>query len=202
MGSPALRWLKKEPLVGKFIVMEPVDRMLSQYVIEIRNTPRAMEIFNQSVPLTRESQDKWMDAYEQREGDIQWCAFTAKDHTFIGCTRLYDIDEDKGTAESGSTIVFEDRAAGAPYALEMMYLPIRYSFNELKLKAVVTHTRADNARVLAINETMGIDPPVRHVMLNGLETVEAYFTPSGLRIEMIEKQLHYWSQRLNHPYNK
>jgi len=189
-----LRELKITPISGRFVEMIPADKRYSADIVALRNEDRSLYFFNQADKLTVEGQNAWFDAYLGREDDIYWAVFN-KDGVFLGVTRMYDIDLEKGTAEAGSTVMHERFCREAPYALEACYLPILVMLDELGVREVVTHTREDNAKVRSFNDRLGVvDRQI--VMIHGAPYMEAVFTSDSLERDMVDSLLERWEKRV------
>ena len=192
-ADAVLRELKHKTIHGCFVDMVPAGKENSEQIVALRNTERARYFFNQQAELTVEGQAAWFDAYQQRDNDIYWAVFD-KAGVFLGVTRMYDIDPEKGTAEAGSTVMDETLCKEAPYALEACYLPICMMFDQLGVREVVTHTREDNAKVRSFNARLGVVDR-RSLKINGADYIEAVFTPESLNRSMIENLLARWAAR-------
>ena len=188
-----LHQLKTQPLAGRFVDFVPADKEFSPHIVTLRNSARGLYSFNQHELLTVEGQNAWLDGYFSRENDIYWAVFN-KAHVFVGVTRIYDIDLEQGTAESGSTIFDETLSKEAPYALEACFLPIALLLDELGIREVLTHTRTDNLKVLSFNKRLGVIER-KIVDINGVPYIEAYFTAESLNRQMVDRLLDRWAQR-------
>lgn len=187
--------IRGKRLVGKSIDLVPFSLIEIVNVVEIRNRKRNKYFLNQTYELTVEGQCKWYESYVERKNDIYWCIYDKEDN-FIGTIRVYDIDENNDMCNQGSFMIDEERAGGAPYALEAEILTLDFIFDELKIGTVINEDRADNKVMNNLSKKIGFKF-IKETIINEIEynyyllNKEDYYKNR----EKFSTVVDYWSER-------
>ncbi|WP_342508866.1 GNAT family N-acetyltransferase [Sporosarcina sp. FSL K6-2383] len=140
-------------LEGEVVNLKPYSPSDREKVIELRNTARGQYFLNQGFVSTIETQVEWEKGYFSRDNDFYWIIECKETKEMIGTTALYDItDQD---AEKGRLIVDEKKSMRKPYVLEAELLILKYAFENLKLRHLITRTKLDNDKMKSINIRFG-----------------------------------------------
>ena len=186
--------LRRQGIRGKCIDFIPYTAEFASDVVRLRKLPEARHFMSQAAPSTLSTQSAWHQGYLERSNDLFWLMLD-KGGAVLGCNLLYDISSE--VAEKGSLIVDQQSARTAPVALEGDLLILKFAFEELGLRHVITTVRQDNAKVLSMNERLGFMPvaskSVGGVSYNVLTPERARFEPGRF-----DQVVDYWSTRHEH----
>ncbi len=186
---------RKKTITGKLIDLVPFSSSDAANVAAMRNRDRNTYFFNQSIQLTEEDQLAWYEKYLTRDDDIYWCIYT-KDHDFIGTVRLYNVDADSDSCEHGSFMVDEEKAEGAPYAIEALLLSIDFAFDTLQVHKMINQDRVDNKVMNNLSKRLGFKQQ-KTTIINGAEynyyllLMEDYKSKRSAFAQIID----YWMER-------
>ena len=145
---------RNKDVVGKFVILRPASVKYAEDIVNLRNKPRNMYVFNQSYLLTTEDQTRWFEKYEKTSNDIYWCILD-KAERFIGTIRLYGIDPAGEYCEEGSYVIDEDVVDEAPYAVESKMLALDVAFDDLQIKTMINEVRVENKNMNNIDNQLG-----------------------------------------------
>jgi len=182
---------REKTIQGKCLNFIPLKKDMLDKVVALRNQERSLYFFNQSYKLTLQDQEKWFEAYLERDDDIYW-GIVDKNGDMVGTVRLYDITT--YSCDHGSFVIDENKSTGAPYALEAMLLSLRFAFDNLKVSKVICDDRVDNKMMNSITKKVGFkyvkDIDIRGVNYHHYELIEQDF-----KQEMLETLLERWVSR-------
>ena len=148
--------LRNRDIVGKCVILRPASAKYAEDILELRNRPKNMYMFNQSYLITLEGQTKWFGSYEHTTDDIYWCVLD-KNERFIGTIRVYSIDPEGEHCEEGSYVIDNEVADEAPYAVEAKMLALDAAFDKLQIKTMINDNRADNKVMNNMDNQLGFD---------------------------------------------
>lgn len=140
---------------GEIIRLRPYTIMDREKVVNLRNSDKGQYFLNQGFLSTVETQVAWEKGYFTREDDYYWIIECKETEEIIGTTALYDICNE--VAEKGRLIVDEEKSLKKPYVLEAELLIIKYAFETLRVRRILTRTKLDNVKMKSINLRMGFN---------------------------------------------
>jgi RimJ/RimL family protein N-acetyltransferase len=122
------------------------------FILELRCDPLLNRFIGDTANDVQLQKD-WLKGYLQRGDDYYFCMELEKTGQRVGAVAIYNIQEDKSTAEWGRWII----AAGVLAAPASAYLIYTVAFEDLKLPQVYCRTVADNTRVVSFHDSMGAE---------------------------------------------
>jgi RimJ/RimL family protein N-acetyltransferase len=138
-------------LEGHAFAIRPVDLPDAPLLAELRSDPSRSRFLhaNTNDPAV---QERWLRAYFERPGDFYFAVERLRGGRVEGFVALYDVNDVEGSAEWGRWILRADSLAAA----ESACLVLRFAFDMLRLRGVVSRTVADNAQVVGFHDRAGI----------------------------------------------
>lgn len=131
--------------------LRPICDADAPFIIELRtNNHRSRYLHKVSGLL--DDQLRWLEDYYNRSGDYYFLLERMDNNDREGLISIYDIDNNKMTAEIGRWIL----KPGSFGAAESAYLAFRFAFERLGLKMVYCRTVADNKKVVSFLDSCGI----------------------------------------------
>lgn len=187
--------LRKKDIIGKCVILRPATSRYAKDIMNIRNKPKNMYMFNQDYLITVESQTKWFNEYEKTTDDIYWCVLD-KNEQFIGTIRLYGIDENGEYCEEGSYVIDEEVANEAPYAVEAKMLALDVAFDTLQIKKMINDNRKDNNIMNNIDNQLGFDKGYV-IKIRGVDYLHRILLADNYcnNRDKFSKLVDYWSER-------
>ncbi|SDN57727.1 Protein N-acetyltransferase, RimJ/RimL family [Klenkia soli] len=135
-------------VAGPAFGLRPVVPGDAAAIVALRRDPRRSGFIHETSPDVAD-QERWLDAYSRRPGDLYWAVHRLSDGAVEGFVGLYDIAD--GEAEWGRWVLQPRSLAGA----ETVWLVHEAGFGVLGLGALVTRTLAANESVVALHERYG-----------------------------------------------
>ncbi|HMP73363.1 MAG TPA: GNAT family N-acetyltransferase [Kiritimatiellia bacterium] len=187
---------RKQEIVGKCMVMRPMQPEDAEPVVRIRNQVHARYYMTQKEEATVESHLAWYhEIYLPKEDDINWVILN-RQREIVGGNALYDIDLTKGShGEKGRQVIWQPAALQAPYALESDYLICRLALDVFMLEKVIACFKQDAARTESMNKRMGFVPDGER-MLRGERYKDFSCRADQLRSEELESIINHWGKRI------
>jgi RimJ/RimL family protein N-acetyltransferase len=136
---------------GHAFAIRPVDLPDAPLLASLRSDPTRARFLhaNTNDPA---AQERWLRTYFGRAGDYYFAIERRRDGRVEGFVALYDVNEAERTAEWGRWILRADSLAAA----ESACLVLRFAFERLGLRRVVSRTIAENAQVVGFHDRAGI----------------------------------------------
>jgi RimJ/RimL family protein N-acetyltransferase len=132
--------------------LRPVRVKDAPFILQLRCDPRLNRYINET-PNDLKLQKKWLREYLQREGDYYFCAEIEKTGKPVGLVAIYEIPQDKSTAEWGRWVM----APGVLAAPACVYLMAKIGLEILHLPEVYSRTVEKNTRVVSFHDSMGAE---------------------------------------------
>lgn len=164
--------------------LRPVRVNDAQFIIDVRLEDAERNKFIHKISRDLSEQEKWINAYFEREGDYYFVVENRLTGAPEGLIAFYD--EKDGKAEWGRWVIKKDSLA----AIESVDLLYRAAFEVVGLKELYCHTIKDNVEVVSFHNNIG--EKTRRILekacsLNDVEydIVEQYADP-----EIFYKEIH------------
>lgn len=132
------------------LLLRPLARDDAELVVAWRNDPQNAELFL-SPPPTLEQHLKWFDS--DRSGRLDYVIALNETAEVIG-TLNYVLDQTGHTAETG-TLIGSEAHRGKGIASEAKLAWTLFGFAALDIEAILVRIRADNERMLRIDQKLG-----------------------------------------------
>lgn len=132
--------------------LRPVRPDDAQFIFDIRSSSPARHRYIHPIGPDVDQQREWIASYLQRDNDYYWVISrnsTGKDEGLIG---IYDLDDQRKTAEWGRWILLPSSLG----AVESALLIYRTAFQYLSLKSLYCITVADNKPVVSFHDSCGL----------------------------------------------
>ena len=135
---------------GEAFRLRPVRLSDAELIVELRTDP-VLSRYLHPVSADVARQRVWLETYFAREGDYYFIV-EARDGAPQGTVGIYDLDDDRRTAEWGRWILRH----GSLAAIESARLVYTVSFDVLSLAEVYCRTVAENAPVVSFHDSCGL----------------------------------------------
>jgi RimJ/RimL family protein N-acetyltransferase len=115
------------------------------------NDPRVRKFLKQRPPYSMAAEEKWFDGMVDRD-DILF-TICLLDGTPIGCTGLHKINQLNRTAETGTWLAVPYWGQG--YGTDAKMLLLKYAFDTINIRKIVSSAIAFNGRSIGHNQNCG-----------------------------------------------
>lgn len=187
--------LRNKDIVGKCVILRPASTKYAGDILNLRNKPKNMYMFNQVSLITLDEQTKWLDSYNRTTNDIYWCVLN-KNEQFVGTIRIYAIDLGGEHCEEGSYVIDDEVTDEAPYAVESKMLALDVAFDMLHIKTMINENRADNKVMNNIDNQLGFDKGYI-TQIRGVDYLHRELSAEDYRNNRhkFSRLVDYWSER-------
>jgi len=142
-------------LVGKKLILRPLEREDLLLVSEWRNNPTIRPHFFTPYPIMRSKQERWYETYISR-GDSMIFLIVPKDQgSPIGMIGLDHIDHQNQKAEFGRLLIADISQHKKGYAHDATLTLLNYAFFDLNINRVYLRVYADNERAIGLYQRCG-----------------------------------------------
>lgn len=135
------------PLIGKYVVLRPIDIDDAQFALDIRQDPRFTK-YLPKLDITIEQQKSWIASQREKADDYFFIVFD-KESNRIGTFGVYDFNGIE--AEGGRLTMLGDSCQ----SIEAGILLFDFCFDVLKLERIVGYVYESNKRALRYNKIFG-----------------------------------------------
>ena len=138
-----------EPVIkGQKLILRPMCMEDTEQFLRMRNHPDVNRWFVFRREITAEEHIAWINEHLTTSGDCRQFMIYAPhedglSYYIIGCTNLKNIDLIAGSAEYG-VFIADPNVRGKGYGTETLSLMIKYAFEHLGLKSVLSRVFTDN----------------------------------------------------------
>ncbi|MGY1703692.1 GNAT family N-acetyltransferase [Geodermatophilus sp. SYSU D00697] len=162
-------------LDGPAFRLRPVERGDAAEILRLRSDPERSRFIHATAPSV-EAQERWLDAYAERDGDHYWALERRDGGPVEGFVGIYDVE---GTTAEWGRWVLRPGSLAAP---ESAWLVHEVGFTVLGLRSMLTRTLVDNRPVVAFHSRYGAEvlrTVPGHARIGGVlhDAVEARMTP-------------------------
>jgi len=132
--------------------LRPVKPSDAEFIFDIRSSSPERQRYLHAIGASVDSQSEWIDSYLARENDYYWVIERKATGCNEGLIGIYDVDQERGTAEWGRWILRPSSLG----AVESALLIYRAAFQYIKLKSLYCITVADNKPVVSFHDSCGL----------------------------------------------
>lgn len=136
---------------GFSYLLRPAQIEDSSFIVETRTKDADRNKYIHAISQDVSFQEAWMKKYYERAGDYYFIVenlLTGRPEGLIG---IYDVDQDRKTAEWGRWVVLPESLC----ATESVYLMYRVAFEILGLESVYSRTIKENQAVVSFHDSLG-----------------------------------------------
>lgn len=138
-----------EIIEGESVKLKSVDISDAEFTYKIRQD-KSKTKYMHKVEGTIEDQKRWIENQRKREGDYFFLVLD-ENYNPIGTYGVYNIDMNKGKAETGRAIL-----CGTPMQnLEAIMLFFDFCFLNLKIEKLLSYTAKDNISANGVAKKLG-----------------------------------------------
>ena len=130
--------------------LRPVELTDAGAIVELRRHPDLSRFLHETDSSVA-TQERWLHAYLERDGDLYWAIERRADGAVDGFVGIYDVAD--GTAEWGRWIL----RPGSLAAPESAWLVHEAGFGPLGLDCLIARTLVENRPVVAFHERYGAE---------------------------------------------
>jgi RimJ/RimL family protein N-acetyltransferase len=126
------------------------------------NNPEITKHLSMHLPLTSLGEKEYLESlHKKQEHDLSFIVLarseeSSEDWIEIGCMGLHKINKWQGTAETGA-FIGEEKFQSGGYGSEAKLLLLRYAFDWLNLRVILSRVHGSNARSVAYSERCGYE---------------------------------------------
>lgn len=160
---------------GRAFRLRPIGNADAELVVKLRSDPLLNRYIHASSASVGD-QIAWFEQYYQRAGDYYFVVERLDNGRAEGLISVYDIDEEKTSAEWGRWLL----RPGSLGAVESAWMIYRAAFEVLGLESVVCRTVADNVQVVSFHDSCGI---------TARSVLPSHFQIDGRSVDAIEHRV-------------
>jgi len=142
-------------LVGKKLVLRPVEEQDLSLLVKWRNTPSIRHWFFNRYPLSVSGQKAWYENLIADQRRQMFAICPKPEMKPVGTLSLDDIDFVNQSAELGNVLIGESEIEGKGYASEAVRLLLAHAFLQLNMHRIHLKMYADNTRARQLYEACG-----------------------------------------------
>lgn len=137
------------------ISLHPISEKDSEHLRLLRNRDENRKWFLYSEEITKEQQQNWFKKYLLTANDYMFSVISNANSSFIGTVALYNVDENKKTAEVGRIIVDKKITNEKGLGLEVTTAALFIGFDMIGLHTIHLEVFADNIRAISVYKKTG-----------------------------------------------
>ncbi len=145
---------KIQNISGENVDLVEISREHFDVIIEWRNDPDIKNYFYTTDAFTYERQERWYAKYVNDETDMTFM-IVAKTGIVLGMAGLYNIDNQRRTAEFGRLLIGAQRYRGAGFGKEACRMLLSLAFECLNLKQVYLSVYDWNVKAVGLYDALG-----------------------------------------------
>lgn len=144
-------------LVGKKVVLRPPRAMDAKHFVQWMNNPKTREYLARVFPVTLSAEKDWVEKMSKQEKnpvDIVFVIEIRGNNQPVGVISLCGINWLNRNATTG-TVLGEEKFRNKGYATEAKMLLLKYAFDTLGLRKIISRVFAKNLASRKYNEKCG-----------------------------------------------
>lgn len=145
-----------------------------ELILTWRNSPNIRQYMFNNGLIERNEHNNFLKKLKHRKDSIYWLAYV--DNEPIGVISLQNINYEKKQAEWG-IYIGPDEMRGKGYGKLLIYYLLRFYFEEMKFKILITNVHTENCRAISLYRKFGFKETsnkiiIKRNFINMLFTIE------------------------------